>query len=348
MRRPVHFPSPVTLALALGMVVQAAMTPLGAVARVPSTDTTLTPVPNNVNPDTDNAFVTAGDYIAFDFTFENTDNANISQMSLADSFAAGDVVPTYIGTFKTGGTLASQTVCSTGGEFSCNVGLVPDGATLDLRIVYRTTTTPGSFTLSVVGSTTGTPDTDPGTSHGDTFSVSTTVDTVDQFTDTGDLGTSGYLPITGDELQTSLANFGPGNPMWTHVNVPAAAMANLPIGDVGFLDEADSYPQAVCAAALKCFGQTSHISIAGGATMAAPFSVEIRMDNAKKFVSLNKWTLIHFPDSGDPADITTPCNTTSGPPTNAPCIQVKKAASDDKNDYIALVWLLENGWIRGH
>lgn len=348
MRRPVHLPSPVTLALALGMVIQAAMTPLGVVAKVPSTDTSLTPVPNNVNPATDHAFVTAGDYIAFDFTFQNTDSATISQMTLSDTFAAGDQVPTYVQTFRTGGTLANQTVCSTGGDFSCTVGQVPSGGTLDLRIVYLTNGTPGGFTLTVEGSTTGAPGSDPGTSHGDTFSSAVPIDTVSAFTDTGDLGTSGYLPVSGDELQTTLANFGPANPMWTHVNVPAAAMANLPIGDVGFLDEADSYPQAVCAAALKCFGQTSHISIAGGATMAAPFSVEIRMDNAKKFVSLNKWTLIHFPDSGAPADITTPCNTTSGPPTNAPCIQTKRAASDDKNDYIALVWLLENGWIRGH
>lgn len=348
MRRPLRLPSPVTVALAAGMLIQAAITPLGVVAKVPLTDTSLTPIPNRVNPATQHAFVTAGDYIAFDFTFENLDNSTISQMAIDDSFAQDDVVPTYVQTFKTGGTLVDQTTCSTGGDFSCTVGQVVSGATLQLRIVYLTSATPGQFTLTVAGSTTGAPGSDPGTSHGDTFGKSVTIDTVSTFTNTGDLGTSGYLPPTGDELQTTLSNFGPSNPMWTHVTVPAAAMANLPIGHVAFLDEADSYPQAVCDAALKCFGQTSHISVAGGATMAAAFSVEVRMDNAKKFVPLNKWTLRHFPDSGAAADITTPCTMVAGAATNAPCLQTKFAAADDKNDYVGIVWLLQNGWIRGH
>ncbi|HET8571150.1 MAG TPA: hypothetical protein VFN14_04610 [Candidatus Limnocylindria bacterium] len=345
MRRPSHLPSPITIALAIGMFVQAAALPMGALAKVPSTATSLTPVPNNATTAHPVPFVTAGDYIAFDFSFENTDNSNIAQMKLADFFAAGDVVPTYVGTYVTGGSLASQTRCSAGssGDFSCSVGMAPNGSTLNLRIVYLTSSTPGFFTLTVDGSTTGTPSTDPGTSHGDTFATSSKVQTVDAFADTGDLGTSGFVPPTGDELQTSLANFGTANPMWTKITVPANALTAFTTGTTAFLEEVP------CGTTANCIVQKSHITLAGGTSLAKLFRVEIKVDNAKAFVNLNRWTIDQVNDDNTVTPITTPCVMVNGVPTNTTaCLESKGASPTDKNDYVGIVWLLHNGYIKSH
>lgn len=345
MRRP-SLPSPITIALAVGMFVQAAALPMGVLATVPSTATTLTPLPNNATTTHPVPFVTAGDYIAFDFTFENTGRSNIAQMKLADFFATGDVVPTYVGTYVTGGSLASQAQCSAGssGDFSCDVGMAPNGATLDLRIVYLTLATPGFFHLTIDGSTTGTPSTDPGTSHGDTFSAGPiTVQTVDPFEDTGDLGTSGFVPPTGEELQTSLNGFGTGNPMWTKITVPADALTAFTTGTTAYLEEVP------CGTTANCIVQKSHITLAGGISLAKLFRVEIKVDNAKAFVNLNRWTIDQVNDDSTVSPITTACVMVNGRPTNTTaCLESKTASPTDRNDYVGVVWLLHNGYIKSH
>ncbi|HET8786211.1 MAG TPA: hypothetical protein VFM38_11285 [Candidatus Limnocylindrales bacterium] len=345
MPRVPRLPSPLTVVLAIGMIVQAAAVPFGVVAKVPSTATTLTPLPNNVAAGHEYPFVTAGDYIAFDFTFQNTDRSNIAQMTLADTFQPGDVVPTYAGTFITGGSLAGQTSCApaSSGAFSCNVGMAPNGATLSLRIVYLTSSSPGTFTVTIEGLTTGTPSTDPGTSHGDTFSVPATIETVDTFADVGDLGTSGFVPPSGDELQTNPNGFGASNPMWTKLTVPSNALTSFTTGTTAFLEEVP------CGTTPDCIVQKSHITLAGGSSLAKLFRVEIMVDNAKKFVNLNRWTIDQVSDDDSVTSITTPCTMVAGRPTNtAPCIETKGASTNDKNDFVAVVWLLHNGYIKSH
>ncbi|HEX5395482.1 MAG TPA: hypothetical protein VFX74_00145, partial [Candidatus Limnocylindria bacterium] len=217
---------------------------------------------------------------------------------------------------------------------------------LQLRVIYLTAAQTGAIGFGIFGTTSGTSSSDPGTSHGDTFTASVTVNARSPFVDTGDLGTSGYVPPQGDDLQTSPAGFGPSNPMWTHITVPAAALGNLPFGATAFLQEANSFSGVTCPVQ-ACFGQTSSITLAGGATLVAPFMVEVRVDNAKHYTNLRKWTLIHVFDDGTSYEIVDQaCVMSHGTATNAPCVQSKSTARDDKKDYVAVLWLTRNGYIR--
>jgi hypothetical protein len=343
MRRVTRFPSSLGVALALGMLIQTAAAPAALLAKVPDVPVTVTPVPNNATT-TANAFVTAGDFVAFDVALTNDSPSTVAQLTM-DATLAGPQ-PTYRGTFIVGGSLAAQTSCSASGAFACTVGNVASGGDLQLRVVYLTSTTTGTLDAEFFGTSTGAPGSDPGTSHGDTFQASAAVDTLAPFSDTGDKGTSGYVPPSGDDLQTNPAGFGPQNPMWTRITVPAAALANAQFGTTAFLQEASSFDGVVCPLD-ACFGQTSNLALAGGAHLPAPFKVEVRVDNAKKSTNLQRWTLVHILDDKTSYEIVdTECAMVGGVPTNAPCLESKGVAPDDKSDYVAVLWLLENGYIR--
>lgn len=337
------------LGLSLSLLVQSTGAPLASLARVPDVSVSITTLPDNATSTT-NSYATTGAYVAYDVTITNNSSSNVAQLAIDDSFVVpGSEQPIYRGFFKLGGSAAAQTTCSDPAQsaaFSCTVGNFASLATLSLRVVYQLPSTPGPLTATFTGTSTGTPGTDPNMSHGDTFASSVTIDLTAPFSDgLTDRATTSYVPTSGEVLETSLAGFGPSNPMWTRISVSQGALTGFPTGTTATLREGDGL--VACPVGFSCFGQTAQIDLADHATLAMPFKVELRVDNAKSFVPLKKWVIIHILQDGvTTEDVSTACIMSGGVATNAPCTQSTAVASDDRSDYVATIWLRQNGWIR--
>ncbi len=340
MFRPTRLRLTGALVLSAGMLLQAASLPAISMAAVPNVPVSVVAVPS---------FVTIGHYVAFDVDISNDSGANVAQAMVSDviSTPSGGTA-TYMGTIVRGGTAAVHTTCTQTGEFSCSIGNFSAGETLSLRVVYRTPLVAGTLYATFIGTSTGQPSSDPNKSHGDTFSASLTVTMSDPFTNGSDLSTAGYVPTGGEVLETSIGSFGPTNPMWTRLTVPAAAVSDLTFGTTAFLQEGDNGSfhtttngAVPCPIASGCYGQTSQVRFANGTLRPAAFQVEILVDNAKKFTAFNKWQIAHISDDGTGMILPT-----CGGTVTVNCVLSKAISSADKNDYTATLLLDQNGWIR--
>lgn len=334
--------------------------PMSTLAAPAPVTVSVTPFPNNAAaPLLD--FVTAGELVAFDLSLSNggSTTTGVTFSGSAATAAPGAQSATYEGTLVTGGSAAGQAVCSdpeVSAVFSCSVGNLAGGATLHLRVIYRTPamtpqTLPAVLTFSVAGTGNGAALPDGGNSRGDTFSGSAQVELVPLFRNgLTERGAAEYVQATGGAvIETASPITGADNPAWTKVTLHDFGAA-APFGTYGFLKEHDAGTAFPCPVSF-CFGQASELDIFGGDPLPEPMMVELRLDNAKASVATpKKVTIYHVLDDGSyekPFD--TPCSfdEETGLPTVLPCGVSRTAASDDKNDYVFVFWLDENGYTRG-
>jgi hypothetical protein len=316
------------------MVLQTAAAPLSTLAAVPqNVHVGVTTIPDS--------FVTVGHYVAFDVAIENDSGQTLPQLSIVDRASGGGSV--LAGALVTGGSVKGQTSCTAALTLSCYAGNMADGATLTLRVVYKVTAV-GSLTVHFVGTTTGNPngDSDGGHSHGDTFDGAASIDVLSEFDASSQAGasTQGYIPDDGDTLQTSEANFGADNPVVTRVVIPGAAVGEL--GYLASVSEGNFPGSTACPLRKGCFGQSSELIVNDGATLDAPITITFISYNAKAFTPLSQWTIVHS-------------DTLTSTPTALPacsrsvtinCVSSKDYYNGSKTDYVAVLLLDHNGWIR--
>ncbi len=316
--------------LAAALVLQSAGAPLASLAAVPQNVTVaITAIPGN--------YVTLNHFVAFDVTVTNGSGSTVAQLSIVDSVTNGAIYSADV----TGGTVAGQTACTTNGSLSCYAGNLADGATLQLRVVYIATAT-GVLTAEFIGNSTGTPggNVDGGSSHGDTFDGSYSLNVFNEFDASTVAGqtTQGYIPDAGDTLQTSVTDRGTAaNPLWTGLHIPAGSNKFL----ASVAEGAAPSSLAACATRNGCFGQATELHINNGATIA-PFTVDILVDNAKSWKSLSQWNIFHYAGSSTTGDLLPACSST----IVVNCVLSKGYSASDRNDYVATIVLNQNGWIR--
>ncbi len=325
--------------------------PFAALATPASVAFSITPYPNNADT-LGPAFVTAGELAAFDIALQNTSGSTFTSVNLTSTTSLAGT--TYLGTIVTGGSAAGQVTCApaTAAAFSCSLGNLAKGATLTLRVVYDTPDLPNQLlTFAVTGEGSGASTSDPGNSRGDTFTGSATIQLAPLFLDgAAQRGAAEYIPSNmGAVIETAGRITSATNPAWTRVTV-AAPGADAPSGTFGYVKEHDAGTAGFGCPVAFCFGQASEIQYLGGNSASTPFKVELRLDNAKASVSTpKKVTIYHVTDSlavERPFDVTCTFGT-NGYPTNAPCGVSKGTSADDKNDYVFIFWLDQNGYTRG-
>lgn len=345
---------PLAIITALAVVWLAALPALAAVAPV---QVAVTPYPNNA-AGTSPAFITNGELVAFDVSVANgtsttTGVSFTAQVTESPSVAAD---ATYVGTYVTGGSVAAQTTCSQSGSLACSVGNIPASGTLTLRAIYRAptllATEPNTaLTFTITGHGNGATDSDKNNqSQGDTYSSSAVVEVVQLFAnDASRRGVAAFINGTAEFTRsTDPSAFGPLNPTITRVRIPAfAAASEIPFGTALWFSEFTA-ASGECPAA-SCFGQTVDLHYFDGQVAPRPFEVTLTQDNVKSVVSTPaKWTIYHVLDNlsvEQPFDRT--CTFVNGLPTNAPCGVSRDKTQTDKNDYVAVFWLTQNGRIWG-
>ncbi|MEO8510789.1 MAG: hypothetical protein ABI534_06055 [Chloroflexota bacterium] len=333
------------------------MTALPAVAAVAPVSVSVTPYPNNASG-SDPAFITSGELVGFDVVISNG-NSTTSGVSFTGAVGESPNVvanATYVGTYVTGGSVATQTTCSQSGSLVCTIGNIPGGGTLTLRAVYQTPTLltaeeKTQLTFTITGQGSGSTGSDKNNqSQGDTYSASSVVEVVHLFANDGARrGVAAFISGAGAFTRsTDPSGFGPSNPTVTEVKIPAfAAASEIPAGTALWFSEFIAAATECPAAA--CFGQTVDLHYFDGQVAPRPFQVTLTQDNVKSFVaSPSKWTIYHVLDNlsvEKPFDRT--CAFVNGLPTNAPCGVSRDKLSADKSDYVAVFWLTQNGRIWG-
>lgn len=256
----------------------------------------------------------------YSFTIKNGGSSNISKLYLTDSVVAA---PLYF-------TNSRGTICQTTPDLRCDFGALVAGATIDVTIAYRVGT--GNFSNTFKLDSSGDP---AGTnnSHGDsklesvTTAVSSDVDFAGAFTlDTSALATTATLGRQNKQTSTL---------------APPAAMIPATIEDG--ITNGVACNIAACS---NAFGEWSTLNVNNGANYSpSPFKVTLFVwgGAVPGGTSTSEVVVLHTPDAGSTYVIDTPCSPATGTPTNAECLTVTKVGKD----YRIVVWIFQNGSLRG-
>lgn len=325
----------------------------------------VTAYPNNAEPTAVPplpAFVTAGEYAAFDVTIGNpAASSTVTSVSVVGTTN----MPAAFVDFVVMNDVAGQVDCewlTSSGTLSCALGNFPAGRSVSIRVIFDTPNTAGqSLMFSILGSSSGASTNDtPGQSRGDQFEDADSILLVPLFLNsTTERGAAEYIPVgTSAEIRTAGTTTSATNQALTILTIPAIGATTAPYGTYGFLKEWADLTSFPCPSGAVCHGQAVQLTLLEGQPHPSAFKVELRLDNVKADVATpKKWDIYHVLDTDGPdadtlRDVEMPFATTcafgtDGIPTNAPCGVSRVAAGDDKNDYIAVFWLTENGYIRG-
>lgn len=312
-----------TRALAsLGVILSLALTvmagPATILARQPTADNTATAVPGAVTP---------GANVAFDVHFKNTSSSNLAQLFL-------DAV-TPDGATLVGVESSNRAGCdASSGDLHCTFGALNAGAEINLRVVYTTPDSPGTFTVVFNFSTTGVAPDKGKNSHGDDYPTPGTVILDDRSDFAG-----AYTSVAGQIVSDSQALHANRNPQFTQVTAPAGAIG-VTVGEATF----------PCPAFVgSCFGQWSVISVNDGEPYEAGFSVLIgykgNIGNANFVHLFDDYDALTNPGAYElilnPEDT---CSDSSPESTELPCMIL---SSSGGNSY-ATLWFTQNGRTSGY
>ncbi|MEX1072287.1 MAG: hypothetical protein WED86_01185 [Chloroflexota bacterium] len=299
-----------SLLLTVSLALTALAGPAVILGAQPSADHTATAVPGAVTP---------GANVAFDVHFKNTSPSNLAQ------FFLNAVTPD-------GATLvevesASRPECDwSSGDLHCTFGAVNSGAEVDLRVVYTTPSTKGTFTVPFKFSTTGVAPDKGKNSHGDDYPTPGAA-TLDDSRDFAGAYTSDGGQVVTDSQDLHRTR----NPQFTLVIAPANAIA-VTVGEAAF---------ACPAEAGTCFGQWSVISVDSGTVYPGGFKVVLgykgNIGNAK---------FVHVLDDGTVQLIEDECSADPPPiaETDPGCFIITNAGGES----FVTLWISQNGRVSGY
>lgn len=317
------FRNPSTRALAsLGLTVILALTAMAGPAVILGgkalAQVKAPPIPDKVSP---------GANVAFDVSFKNISNSNLSQLFLKSTTA--DATPT-------GGSLVeieswSQGSCdSSDGNVYCTLGALNAGATATVRVVYTTPDVKGTFTVPFLFSAPGVAP-DPGkNSHGDDYPVDAKV----VLDDSKDF--AGAYAFGGQVISDIQALHATRNPQFTQVTAPEDAIG-VTVGEASF-----PCPAIV---GTSCFGQWSVISVGGGDLYPDGFSVVMGYKG-----NIGNASFVHLFDGYDAVTNPTAYELITYPDDlciNHPALPCMTLSSSGGNSY-ATLYLTQNGRLSGY
>jgi hypothetical protein len=253
----------------------------------------------------------------------NGDSSTVSQLFLTGASITGD------GTF----TLAnpSQGTCT---GTSCTLGQLKPGHDITVALVYTAGSVVGTVTGSGTFNTTGTAGTGDN-SHGDSWfasaQASVSTDTLNfggRYINNGNLVVQDNQSVNKDTNRQATKVVAPGN------------LIGVSVSDGG--------TQGTCPATLTCFGETSAIEVAAGASFPGGFQVIITLDSSEipGGVTTRNVRVYHtWVDAPTPGSetISARCSFTNGLPNSMPCLNAVKV---NGNDIEITIWTTHNGFMK--
>ncbi len=302
-----------SLGLTLSMAITFMAGPATTLAARPSADHTAVAVPGGVTP---------GSNVAFDIHFKNTAKSNLAQLFLKATTPAGAAFVAVESTNRAGCSNAA-------GNLSCTFGALNSGAEINLRVVYTTTSSPGTFTVPFNFTTTGVAADKGHNSHGDDYPTPGVVP-LNANLNFGGAYTSAAGQVVADNQVLSRHQ----NPQFTKVFSPAGAIG-VTVGEVA--GNAFTCPSQ----AGHCFGQWSLVSVNSGAPYANGFKVVLGYDG---YIGHAKF--VHVLDNGTVQLITAQCSsaTPAASEMNPGCFILSSWGGDS----FATLWLIQNGRLSGY
>ena len=272
--------------------------------------------------------VSAGNEAGWFVTVTNNGPSNINDLNVSLTSEVGGQLPSYLSdlVLSTGGTES----CSTStGAMVCNVGTLPDDATVKFTVAFHVPTgTNGSFDLNVnLRAGTGDTGSDGGNSRGDTktFTSSTGI-TSSNNTDSG-------FTIASDTFATT-GNLGRNNKQTTSLDTTDL---HIP---VTVTDGVTSFPCNACST--NQVGEWSVLDVNNGNSGPIKVTIMVWGGAVPGGVSASDLYLVHADGTGASHVINQQCDATH---SNADClagVPVKVG-----NNYKIVAWLSHNGGLRG-
>lgn len=302
-----------SMGLSLSMAITVMAGPATTLAAQASAEHSAVAVPGAVTP---------GSNVAFDVHFKNTDNSNLSQFFLNAVTPAG---ATFVGVES-----SSRGGCgNTAGNLSCTFGALNSGAQINLRVVYTTTSSPGTFTVPFNFSTTGVAPDKGHNSHGDDYPTPGIVP-LDATLNFGGAYTSAAVQVVTDNQTLSKRQ----NPQFTKVFAPAG-LIGVTVG------EAAGNAFACPSQAGSCFGQWSLIAVNSGVQYGGGFKVVLGYNG-----NIGNAKFVHVLDNGTVQLITAQCSsaTPAVSEMNPGCFIIGSSGGDS----FVTLWLIQNGRLSGY
>jgi hypothetical protein len=254
----------------------------------------------------------------FIVTLKNAGPGNISTLSLKADKAASYV---------------SDSRCQMTPVLTCFFGAQNVGVEIVFRVAF-TTGGAGSFTVNFSESTNGFASDKGGHSRGDINSFPGTVSVTN-----GGGNFDGGVNVGGDTYSDN-QTVGRNNVQATKLE-GAAALTPVTIQD--------GITSGIACNAAKCsnaFGEWSKLNVNNGQVFGAPFKVTLTIygKSVPNGATAANIVVLHTLDDGVTTQtISADCSPSTGTPTNAECRTVTKVGTN----YQIVVWLFENGGIRG-
>ncbi|HTI29521.1 MAG TPA: hypothetical protein VL687_04085 [Methylomirabilota bacterium] len=328
----------------MGLIVSLALTVMAGPASVlaapkPKPVPVVTATPGQVAP---------GNAVRFDVSFKNTTASNFSQFFLdADTPDAADLGTADAAELN--GVLTGPTITPSNGasptcgenslgDLECTFGALNAGSTVSLAVWYQVPADfTGTFSVTFIFTTTGTPSDPHDRSHGDDFAgVGSAVVSNDNFD-------GGYF-LNPAPIQTDPAL---SRRNQQNTTIPAFAAFNggpLTAQEVN-ISNLLPCPQEVADDGGSCFGQWSIINVDGATEYTGGFEVIIGLDNSLTPGQINAIKFVHVLDDGSVELIKTTCDKTDGTvPGNMDC----RYFTSSQGDAYAHIWLTQNGRLSGY
>ena len=273
------------------------------------------------------ATISDGGQGAVIFSIYNNDTSTVSQLFLVNVTVPGG---SFVKAYPTQGSCDATGYCTLGQlkprktatvivVFNANAGV----ASLDVA---------GTFNTTGLGTSTG-----GDNSHGDAWPVDQLVATSSDAQDFS----GRFIDAGGNVIVQNLQTVGTGNPQATKIIAPKTLIGVS--AEDGFLTD-----PLTCPSTIPCFGETSAIEVAGGATFPGGFQVVITIDgslipsgvNAKNVKIYHTWD---SPAPGGSEVISTRCSFTNGLPKSMPCLTAQKV---NGTDIQITIWSTHNGFMK--
>ncbi|MBA2322224.1 MAG: hypothetical protein H0V89_13850 [Deltaproteobacteria bacterium] len=287
------------------------------------------------------AAVAPGRHAGYEITVTNDGPSNINGLSVTVTpLDTPTATPTHVSNLVyTAGGPAS---CTTTGLLVCQLGTLVARASVTFTAAYIVPAgESGTFDLNVsIRAGTGDTGSDRGgSSRGDQYAESAA-------TALGSTNFDGGFDVNGLAVYQTNPSLGRRNVQSTRLTSPASL---IPVTIEDGITTGVTCSTTANAACGRLFGEWSKLNVDDGTPFAAPFKVVITLlgNAVPGGAGADDIVVVHVLDGGgidvigDSADEI--CDSTTGTPTNAECITVTKIG----NNYQIVVWLFQNGSIRG-
>jgi hypothetical protein len=281
--------------------------------------------------------VTRGEPISYVVEVKNTGGTSLDPVTLKASTPPGF-------TWRQGLTTQGSCNAAPAAHPSCSLGKLKPGYSAEVVLIFDTAATAplGSFNFAVTGQ--GKPYWGYLVTAVDT-ALTTVLAPNPNFT-------SQYVAPGGDTVTTGGVTGGTAlsatNPQGTAVIVPGT-----PFGVPASVGESGG-PNDQCPPAFigRCFGQSSQVLVANGATLQPYLKVQVRFDKSEipwwLWFKLHKISVIHWFDPYPTAgfeEITTKCSDSTPAQTELPCRLPVQVMPD--HDLLITVFMASNGFVKG-